>query len=195
MRGYLLTVHTQEQRTHRVFPPFSAARKQWELALKRDKRTDTQALLRDDVLYSSFHPMNFLGNHDTPRVASRLTHAEHKHLALTFLFACRGIPALYYGDELGLKGDKGEADAGWGGDAGMRQAMPPPPDELKLIGGAAGGGMEAEARRTLRLTRELARMHAEVEVLRIGSQEGHFVVRARAPRAPSPLLAWRNAWR
>jgi glycosidase len=145
-----------------------------------------QALLRDDVLYSSFHPMNFLGNHDTPRVASRLTHAEHNHLALTFLFACRGIPALYYGDELGLKGDKGEADAGWGGDAGMRQAMPPPPDELKLTSGTAGGDMEAEARRTLRLTRELARMHSEVEVLRIGSQEGHFVVRARAPHAPSP---------
>jgi glycosidase len=96
-----------------------------------------QALLRDDVLYSSFHPMNFLGNHDTPRVASRLTHAAHGHLALAFLFACRGMPSLYYGDELGLKGDK-QADAGWGGDAGMRQVLLLERQEESCVAAAGG---------------------------------------------------------
>ena len=66
----------------------------------------TQAMHRDDVLYSNFLSMNFLSNHDTTRIASRLNDPAHVPLALTLLTLLRGMPCLYYGDELGLKGKK-----------------------------------------------------------------------------------------
>jgi glycosidase len=42
-----------------------------------------------------------LGNHDQPRVASRLG-AGQARLAMLLLLTLRGTPTLYYGDELGL---------------------------------------------------------------------------------------------
>ena len=43
-----------------------------------------------------------LGNHDRPRVASRIGTAQARNAAL-LLLTLRGTPTLYYGDELGLQ--------------------------------------------------------------------------------------------
>jgi glycosidase len=43
-----------------------------------------------------------LGNHDEPRVASRLG-AEGARAAMVLLLTLRGAPTLYYGDELGME--------------------------------------------------------------------------------------------
>jgi alpha-glucosidase len=43
-----------------------------------------------------------LGNHDRPRIASRVGPAQAR-IAAMLLFTLRGTPTLYYGDELGLE--------------------------------------------------------------------------------------------
>jgi len=50
---------------------------------------------------------NLLGSHDTPRFLTLCGGDRRKFLAaLAFQFTYPGIPALYYGDEVGLTGDK-----------------------------------------------------------------------------------------
>lgn len=62
--------------------------------------------LSNDFVYSN--PMNnviFLDNHDLSRYYSIVgTNFEKYKAALVWLFTCRGIPQLYYGDEIGMKG-------------------------------------------------------------------------------------------
>jgi alpha-glucosidase len=43
-----------------------------------------------------------LGNHDQPRVASRVGHAQAR-VAMMLLLTLRGAPTLYYGDEIGMQ--------------------------------------------------------------------------------------------
>ncbi len=83
------------------------------------------------VLEQSFHPdfgwvknallMNFLGNHDTDRIASQLGDPGHLFPAFLILYCLNGVPKVYYGDEVGLEGRKVQ-----GSDAPVRQPMPPP---------------------------------------------------------------------
>jgi alpha-glucosidase len=47
-------------------------------------------------------PNYVLGNHDEPRVATRLG-AEQARVAMMMLLTLRGTPTLYYGDELGMQ--------------------------------------------------------------------------------------------
>jgi alpha-glucosidase len=47
-------------------------------------------------------PTWVLGNHDRPRVASRVGDAQAR-VAAMLLFTLRGTPTLYYGDELGMR--------------------------------------------------------------------------------------------
>ena len=57
-----------------------------------------------------------LGSHDTERILTKLGNDLKKiHLAYLFLFAYPGVPAIYYGDEIGLTGGK---------DPGCRGAFP-----------------------------------------------------------------------
>jgi glycosidase len=50
---------------------------------------------------------NLLGSHDTPRFLTLCGEDVRKFLcALAFQFTYPGVPALYYGDEIGLTGDK-----------------------------------------------------------------------------------------
>ncbi|HYH02957.1 MAG TPA: glycoside hydrolase family 13 protein, partial [Bacillota bacterium] len=50
---------------------------------------------------------NLLSSHDTPRFLTLCGGERRKFLAaLAFQFTYPGIPALYYGDEIGLQGDK-----------------------------------------------------------------------------------------
>lgn len=66
--------------------------------------------------------VTFLGNHDLGRVGWLLnqsgdTRIKSDLLAHDILFLTRGIPAVYYGDEVGM--------IGWGGDKSARQDMFP----------------------------------------------------------------------
>jgi alpha-glucosidase len=55
-------------------------------------------------------PNYTLGNHDTPRLASRIPRGELP-LAAVLLLTLRGTPFLYYGDELGLENVQIPAEA------------------------------------------------------------------------------------
>jgi alpha-glucosidase len=58
---------------------------------------------------------NLLGSHDTPRIATILGDDETRvRVAVTLLFTYPGVPSVYYGDEIGLKG---------GGDPDNRRCM------------------------------------------------------------------------
>lgn len=86
-------------------------------------------------LYNSFasdflfpNPKNmmvFFENHDTPRINEMFNgNPAYYKLALTIVSTIRGIPQLYYGSEIGMRGDKNKGDAdirrdfpgGWKGD-------------------------------------------------------------------------------
>jgi glycosidase len=80
----------------------------------------------NDFLYKD--PSNllvFFENHDTQRFNEIYPKFEDYKLATTLLATTRGIPQIYYGSEIGMKGDKGKGDAdirrdfpgGWPGDS------------------------------------------------------------------------------
>jgi glycosidase len=71
-------------------------------------------ILSQDRLYN--HPnrlVTFISNQDVPRfqsyVPNKADYSKIK-LALSFLFTCRGIPMIYYGDEQGFSGGKDPAN-------------------------------------------------------------------------------------
>jgi alpha-glucosidase len=53
------------------------------------------------VLPSGAWPNYVLGNHDEPRIASRVGPAQAR-IAMMLLLTLRGTPTLYYGDEIGM---------------------------------------------------------------------------------------------
>jgi cyclomaltodextrinase len=73
-----------------------------------------------------FLPWNFVGNHDTTRIATKLTDQRHVAHALAVLFTIPGIPAVYAGDEQGAQGTKYDRE---GGDAEIRRPLPYHPAE------------------------------------------------------------------
>lgn len=78
-------------------------------------------LSQDAVYADPMHLLTFLDNHDTPRFAQTSRQASHTHRyrqALTLLLTLRGIPQLYYGDEVAMWGDKSH------GDGALRQNFP-----------------------------------------------------------------------
>ena len=81
----------------------------------------------NDFLYTDiYNLLVFAGNHDTNRINEQYDGDVEKYkLAMTLVLTTRGIPQLYYGDEIGMRGDKpakGDADirrdfpGGWPGD-------------------------------------------------------------------------------
>ena len=85
--------------------------------------------ISQDVVYADVnHLLTFLDNHDTdrfqknPEMAKDTTRYKQ---ALTLLLTLRGIPQLYYGDEIGMAANKSKGDGalrenfpgGWPGDA------------------------------------------------------------------------------
>lgn len=80
-------------------------------------------VLRSDWMYP--HPdelVTFFGNHDVPRFASAEGSSPAKlELAYGLALTLRGIPELYYGDEIGMRGgadpdNRHEFPGGWPGD-------------------------------------------------------------------------------
>ncbi|MGN1423529.1 MAG: alpha-amylase family glycosyl hydrolase [Oscillospiraceae bacterium] len=78
-------------------------------------------------LYRGKHLYTFVDNHDVTRIATILKTKEHLPLIYTLLFMMPGIPAVYYGSEFGIEGDKRG-----GGDDALRPEFKP--DEMKAAG-------------------------------------------------------------
>jgi glycosidase len=103
------------------FPLFFAMRD----VLVRDAPAGRIAnVLRQDGLYP--HPewlVPFFANHDVPRMASEPGSSTEKLLcAFGLVLTLRGIPELYYGDEIGMPGgqdpdNRHDFPGGWPGDA------------------------------------------------------------------------------
>ena len=70
------------------------------------------------TLYKGAHLLAFLDNHDVSRIASMLTNPAHLRPAYGILFGMPGVPAVYYGSEWGIQGQKGQ-----GSDADLRPAI------------------------------------------------------------------------
>jgi glycosidase len=57
-------------------------------------------------MYRHLGLYNFLDNHDVNRVASTLKHKAHLFPLYGLLFTIPGIPAIYYGSEFGIQGER-----------------------------------------------------------------------------------------
>ena len=80
----------------------------------------------NDFLYPDINNiLVFAENHDTMRINELYPEISDYRLIMTLLATIRGIPQVYYGSEIGMKGDKGKGDAdirrdfpgGWAEDA------------------------------------------------------------------------------
>lgn len=69
-----------------------------------------QVLLKNQVLYRediTHQMLNLLGSHDVPRFLTEAGGSKKKlMLATAFQFLYKGVPYVYYGDEIGLSGGK-----------------------------------------------------------------------------------------
>ncbi|MAZ28334.1 MAG: alpha-amlyase [Cytophagaceae bacterium] len=66
----------------------------------------------NDFLYPDINNLLiFAENHDTNRINQQINGSlENYKLIMTLLATTRGIPQLYYGSEIGMRGDKGKGD-------------------------------------------------------------------------------------
>jgi glycosidase len=103
------------------FPIYFALR---DVLLRNEPVGRIADVLRHDSLY--LHPdvlVTFFANHDVPRFASAEGSSPAKvKLALGLTVTLRGIPELYYGDEIGMPGggdpdNRHDFPGGWTGDA------------------------------------------------------------------------------
>lgn len=73
----------------------------------------------------------FVGNHDVDRVASTVGQ-DKAVVAAALLLTLPGMPSIYYGDEQGFLGLRGE---GFAADDSVRPALPATPGDLSPLGG------------------------------------------------------------
>ncbi len=93
----------------------------WELA---------HALERHDEFSRTVVLNTFVGNHDVDRIAS-LVGEDRAPLAAAVLFTVPGMPSVYYGDEQGFTGTRGE---GFHADFPVRPPLPASPADLLPTG-------------------------------------------------------------
>lgn len=102
------------------FPLFYPLRRAF--AEGKPVREVAQMLARDRLYRDPAQLVTFLGLHDTDRFANQPgVDAAGTHLAWTFLLTTRGIPLIYYGDEIGLPGgndpdNRRDFPGGWADD-------------------------------------------------------------------------------
>lgn len=127
-------------------------------------------LARDHLYVNPNLLVTFLGLHDVPRFISEpgATIGGLK-LAFTFLMTTRGIPLIYYGDEIAMPGggdpdNRRDFPGGWPGDA--RNAF-------------EASGRTADEQAVFEHVRQLIRLRAELEPLRRGRLV-HLVVTEQA---------------
>ncbi|HEX2856396.1 MAG TPA: alpha-amylase family glycosyl hydrolase [Propionibacteriaceae bacterium] len=88
-------------------------------------------LTRHARFAETFRPLVFVGNHDTTRIASRLSDPRHLPLAAALLLLVPGVPAIYAGDEQGFTGEKTDGPSG---DDAVRPPFPDTPAGLAPFG-------------------------------------------------------------
>ena len=88
------------------------------------------ALSRHAAVCEHMVPNTFIGNHDVDRIASKIGQPK-SILALAILMTLPGMPSIYYGDEQGFEGVRGE---GYSADDSVRPALPASPGELSELG-------------------------------------------------------------
>ena len=172
----------------------------WSAQAFRTSIDDFEAFAADTAW-----PAWFLSNHDTPRVASRYDHDGHgaaraRAVAL-MLYALRGTPFLYQGEELGLPDAAIPADRAVDVDGRDPQRAPVPWHPPSSAGPGAGfttgvpwlplaadverlcaQRQAADPRSTLSLLRRLAALRARTPALQTGTQ--------RMLQAGPDVFAW-----
>ncbi|MCE1175478.1 MAG: alpha-amylase, partial [Propionibacteriales bacterium] len=93
----------------------------WELAW---------AVERHAEFVEQFLPQTFVGNHDVNRIADQIG-PDGAALAAVILATLPGVPSVYYGDEQGFTGHKGE---GFDADLPLRPPLPDSPAQLAELG-------------------------------------------------------------
>lgn len=79
-------------------------RNYFEIAYSLNRQFGENGLYKDLALY------NFADNHDVNRVASSLTSPSHLYPLYCLLFSIPGIPAIYYGSEWAIRGERSNID-------------------------------------------------------------------------------------
>ncbi|HZD02661.1 MAG TPA: alpha-amylase family glycosyl hydrolase [Actinomycetes bacterium] len=172
----------------------------WDAEAFRTSIDDFEALAAETAW-----PAWFLANHDLPRVASRFDQdgqgpARARAVAL-LLYALRGTPFVYQGEELGLPDAEIPPDRVVDVDGRDPQRAPLPWRPPSLTGPAAGFStgepwlplvanaevlcverQAADSRSTLTLLRRLAALRARTPTLQTGAQ--------RSLEAGAGVLAW-----
>jgi neopullulanase len=139
------------------FPLFFTIR---EVLLRGAPAGRVANILRQDQLYP--HPdwlVPFFANHDVPRMASEQGNSPEKLLsAYGLVLTLRGIPQLYYGDEIGMTG---------GGDPDNRHDFPGgwPGDPTNAF---TEDGRTAEQRKVFLAVQTLLKIRREHPALRTG---------------------------
>jgi alpha-amylase len=160
--------------------------------------TEIPGVLNADFMYANHNRLiTLIDNHDMEARMWTLLLRKHEGdreaalrpylMSLTLLFSLRGIPQLYYGDEIGLEG---------GADPDNRRDMP----WTWMAGEAGSEGPDeshAEARRIFRHVQALIRLKGEHEALQYGasitlySDPGLFVF-IREFRSSAVIVAVHN---
>ncbi len=144
---------------------------------------------RDHLYRDPSSLVTFLGLHDVQRFMSEPgATVKGLELAFTFLLTARGVPLLYYGDEIAMAGggdpdNRRDFPGGWKGDA--RSAFQP-------------GGRAPQEREVFEHVRRLARLRAEMPALRGGATANlavseHQWVYARKRDGKVVVVALNNA--
>ena len=130
-------------------------------------------LRRNAELLRSFVPWTFIGNHDTTRIASQLSDERRAPHAVALLMTLPGTPAIYYGDEDGLRAVKEER---LGGDDAIRPELPASPEDRPA------GPVRALHQALIGARRRLPWLHdAEVEALHLDNTVLSLRMRPRRP--------------
>jgi neopullulanase len=121
---------------------------------------DLATVLARDYLYTNPNMLvTFLGLHDVARFMNEPgANVDGIKLAFTFLMTARGIPLVYYGDEIGMHGgndpdNRRDFPGGWSGD---------PHNAFEA------SGRTPEEQAIFDHVRRLTHLHAEIEPLRRG---------------------------
>ena len=134
-------------------------------------------LRRNADLLATFVPWTFIGNHDTSRIASQLPDARRLPHALALLMTLPGTPAIYYGDEDGLRAIKEDR---LGGDDAIRPELPASPHERD------GGSVRPLHQELIGVRRRLPWLHdAEVDALHLDNTVLSLRMRAHSPEHES----------
>lgn len=127
-------------------------RNYFEIAYSLNRQFGAGGIYRATPLY------NFVDNHDVDRIASSLHNPAHLYPLHLLLYTMPGMPALYYGSEWGLLGQKTATS-----DQALRPALPQP-DQI-----------QAQQTDLLPAIRQLSQLRHEYAALRYGEYAQLYV--------------------